>query len=102
MILQGAEQIGNYGKNLSEITGSLKLAIPDSILIYNIQPFIRAFKHEAPNIQLVINSIQADDINQAIVDGSADIGKRYHPRTVYESTEYRSRQKIFLNDFLFS
>ena len=28
MILQGAEQIGNYGKSLSEISGSLKLAIP--------------------------------------------------------------------------
>lgn len=29
MILQGAEQINNYGKSLSEITGSLKLAISD-------------------------------------------------------------------------
>lgn len=31
MILQGAEQINNYGKSLSEITGSLKLAISDSM-----------------------------------------------------------------------
>ena len=30
-ILQGVEQIENYGKSLSEITGSLKIAIPDSI-----------------------------------------------------------------------
>lgn len=73
-ILKGTEQIANYGKSLSEITGSLKLAIPDSILIYKMQPFIQAFLHEAPNIQLVINSMQSDDINQAIVDGSADIG----------------------------
>ncbi len=74
MILQGAEQIGNYGKSLSEISGSLKLAIPDSILIYNMQPFIRAFAHEAPNVQLVINSIQSGEINQSVVDGTADIG----------------------------
>lgn len=58
-ILQGVEQINNYGKSLSEITGSLKLAIPDSILIYTMQPFIQAFLHEAPNIQLVINSLQS-------------------------------------------
>lgn len=32
-ILQGTEQINNYGKRLYEITGLLKLAIPDSILI---------------------------------------------------------------------
>ena len=85
-ILQGANQIGNYGKSLSEISGSLKLAIPDSILIYNMQPFIQAFAHEAPNVQLVINSIQSGEINQSVVDGTADIGinceKEGYPDTV--------------------
>ena len=74
MILQGAEQIGNYGKSLSEISGSLKLAIPDSILIYNMQPFMQAFTHEAPNVQLVVNSIQSGEINQSVADGTAEIG----------------------------
>lgn len=74
MILQGAEQISNYGKSLSEITGSLKLAIPDSILIYNMQPFMQAFTHEAPNVQLIVNSIQSGEINPSIADGTADIG----------------------------
>ena len=73
MILQGAEQIGNYGKSLSEISGSLKLAIPDSILIYNMQPFMQAFTHEAPNVQLIVNSIQSGEINQSIADGTADL-----------------------------
>lgn len=74
MILQGTEQISNYGKSLSEISGSLKLAIPDSILIYNMQSFMQAFTHEAPNVQLIINSIQSGEINPSIADGTADIG----------------------------
>ncbi len=74
LILQGTEQISNYGKSLSEISGSLKLAIPDSILIYNMQPFMQAFTHEAPGVQLIINSIQSGEINQSIVNGTADIG----------------------------
>ena len=61
-------------KSLSEISGTLKPAISDSILIYNMQSFIQAFAHEAPNVQLVINSIQSGEINQSIVDGTADIG----------------------------
>ncbi len=85
-ILQGAEQISNYGKSLSEITGSLKLAIPDSILIYTIQPFIQSFSHEVPNVQLIINSIPSEEVNQAVVDGTADIGinceKESYPDTV--------------------
>lgn len=74
MILQGAEQISNYGKSLSEISGSLKLAIPDSILIYTMQPFIQAFSHKAPNVQLIINSLTSGEVNQSIIDGTADIG----------------------------
>lgn len=85
-ILQGVEQINNYGRSLSEITGSLKLAIPDSILIYTMQPFIQAFLHEAPNIQLVINSLQSGEVNQSVMDGTSDIGinceKEYYSDTI--------------------
>lgn len=85
-ILQGAEQISNYGKSLSEIKGTLRLAIPDSILIYNMQPFIQSFLHEAPHVQLMINSMQSGEINQAIVEDKADIGinceKDYYPDSV--------------------
>lgn len=85
-ILQAAEQINNYGKSLSEITGTLKLAIPDSILIYTMQPFIQAFLHEAPKIQLVINSLQSGEVNQSVMDGTSDIGinceKENYPDTI--------------------
>lgn len=88
-ILRAAEQISNYGKPLSEITGSLRIAVPDSILIYNMQPFIQTFRHDAPNIQLVINSLPSDDINQAIINGIADIGidcdKGNYPDTIIHS-----------------
>ncbi len=97
-ILQGAEQINNYGKKLSEITGSLKLAIPDSILIYTIQPFIQAFSHEAPNIQLIINSIPSEDVTQAVMDGTADIGinceKDSYPDTIIH--KYLGTYRILL------
>lgn len=85
-ILQATEQINNYGKSLSEIKGTLRLAIPDSILIYNMQSLIQAFLHKAPNIQLVINSLPSDEINHAIINGIADIGidcdKGNYPDTI--------------------
>lgn len=85
-ILQGVEQIDNYGKEISALTGSLKLAVPDSILIYNLQPFIQLFLHEAPRVQLVIDSFQSGEINQVIMDGTADIAvnceKDQYPDTI--------------------
>lgn len=73
-ILQNAEQISNYKKDISQITGSLRIVAPDSIFIYIMQPIIKAILHDAPHIRLIINSLPSDDINQAIVNGSADIG----------------------------
>lgn len=97
-ILQGEEQISNYGKGLTEIKGTLKLAIPDSILIYIMQPFFQAYLHKAPNIQLIVNSIQSDEINQSIVNGVADIGinceKEHYPDTVIH--KYLGTYKVLL------
>src|SRR5699024_815723 len=73
-ILQNVEQIHNYNKGASEITGTLRLVAPDSIFIYVMQPVIKEILHDAPHIQLIINSLPSDDINQAIVNGAADIG----------------------------
>lgn len=73
-ILQNVEQIMNYKKDASELTGTLRLVAPDSIFIYVMQPVIKAILHDAPHIQLIINSCPSDDINDAIVNGSADIG----------------------------
>lgn len=74
IILQNVEQISNYQKDVSEITGTLRMVAPDSIFIYIMQPIIKAILHEAPNIRLIFNSLPSDDINQAIVNGYADIG----------------------------
>lgn len=73
-ILQNTEQIMCYKKSAAELTGTLRLVAPDSIFIYIMQPVIKAILHEAPHIQLIINSCPSDDVNQAIVNGSADIG----------------------------
>lgn len=73
-ILLATEQLNYYGKDLSEMTGILKLVIPDSILIYLMQPLIRRFLNLAPQIQLIVNSISSEDIDDAIINGNADIG----------------------------
>lgn len=88
-ILQGVEQIENYGKSLSEITGSLKIAIPDSILIYQMQPFIQAFLHEAPGVQLIIHSLQSGEVNQSVLNGTDDIGVNCEKSSYPESIVHK-------------
>ncbi|MCB2354562.1 LysR substrate-binding domain-containing protein [Clostridium estertheticum] len=48
--------------------------MPDSLLIYLLQPVIQVFRQDAPNVQLIINAMNCIDIRENLIDGSADIG----------------------------
>lgn len=71
-ILHNVEQLTNYKKDISEITGTLRLAAPDSIFIYNMRPLIKAILTAAPHVRLIVNSMPSEDINQAVINGTAD------------------------------
>ena len=73
-ILQNVEEIGNLHKELSEVTGTLRLAAPDSIFIYLLQPLIAEIRARAPHVRLSVISLPSEEINQAIASGMADIG----------------------------
>ena len=68
-----------------------------------MQSFIQAFAHEAPNVQLVINSIQSGEINQSIVDGTADIGinceKNSYPDTLIHKKLGKYRAVLVASPF---
>lgn len=93
-ILNNVEQLNNYKKDISEITGTLRLVAPDSIFIYNMQPIIKAILHTAPNIRLIVNSLPSDEINQAIVDGTADIGIDCDKGSFPESLVHKSLRSV--------
>ncbi len=93
-ILHNVEQLNNYKKDISEITGTLRLVAPDSIFIYNMQPIIKAILHTAPNIRLIVNSLPSHEINQAIVDGSADIGIDCDKGSFPESLIHKSLRSV--------
>lgn len=88
-ILQATEQIENYGKEISEMRGTLKLVAPDSVLIYVLQDAIQQFVQEAPNIQLIVNSLPSDEINHAVLDGVADIGINCDRGIYFKSIQYQ-------------
>lgn len=73
-ILQEVEWIQNYEKNLSEMNGTLRIGMPDSLLCYKMQPLLNAFKKEAPNIHLIIQSLNCYAIRESVISGGIDMG----------------------------
>jgi DNA-binding transcriptional LysR family regulator len=73
-IVQTEEEIKNYGKNLSESKGTLKVGMPDELLCTKMQPILYEFNRQAPNVQLIIEALSCYAIRDKIINGGVDIG----------------------------
>lgn len=58
-VLQSVEQLKNYGRAETELTGPLKVAMPETLLMYRMQPVLRTFREQAPNVELSIQALTA-------------------------------------------
>jgi len=76
-IIQSVEQMNNYGKSNKELTGELKVALPESLLTYKMQPVIKAFRSQAPEVKLTLRSLNCYLIKDQILNGEADIAIHY-------------------------
>ncbi len=76
-ILLSAEQLSNLGKDNENLTGSVKIAIAETFLIYKMQPVLKAFKQQAPKVKLSLASMSCYKIREKILKGAVDIGIHY-------------------------
>lgn len=74
LILQETEWIQNYGNDISEFNGTLKIGMPDFLLCYAMTPLIAIFQKKAPNTQLIINSLDCHSIRDSVINGGIDLG----------------------------
>lgn len=75
--LEAAAQMECYGKSGKELTGTLRIAMPESLLVYQMQPVIRAFREQAPNVRLSLQIPNCYIIRDQLLNGSIDIGVHY-------------------------
>lgn len=76
-ILQNVEILENFQKQTQELHGKLRVALPESLLTYQMQPVLQAFREQAPHVQLSLQSLNCYTIRDRIVEGSVDIGVHY-------------------------
>lgn len=76
-ILQSVEQLENYGKATSELTGNLKIAMPETLLTYRMQPVLKAFRAQAPGVKLSIQALNCYGIRDQVMVGGIDLGIHY-------------------------
>jgi DNA-binding transcriptional LysR family regulator len=76
-ILDTVEQLENYGKKNKELRGTLKIAIPETLLTYQIQSVLKKFREKAPNVKLSVTMLNCYDIRDKVLNGEYDLGYHY-------------------------
>lgn len=76
-ILLSEQQIINYGQQAGELSGMLKVALPETLLVYKMQPVLKQFRQQAENVMLSLQSYNCYTIDNYILNGMLDLGIYY-------------------------
>ncbi|KOS68208.1 LysR family transcriptional regulator [Lysinibacillus contaminans] len=73
------EILDTYGKIESitsdgeEMSGELKIAAPESLTVYRLEPILREFRKKFPHVSISLTNATCGDNKKAILNGSADL-----------------------------
>lgn len=76
-VLAAVEQMENYGKSGHELTGTLSVAIPETLLSYQMPQVLKTFRKMAPSVKLSLQTPNCYEIREKILNGIVDLGVHY-------------------------
>lgn len=76
-VLQSVEELRCCGKDVREMRGVLRVAMPETLLIYKAQPILRAFRGRAPNVRLLVRAQNCYQTRSQLIDGEIDAAIHY-------------------------
>ena len=89
-LLEAAERLLECGKTGSVPTGTLRVDMAETLLCYQMQPVIRAFRERAPQVRLIVRSCNCMQIPQGVRTGACDLGVGYDMDWNREALEVES------------
>jgi DNA-binding transcriptional LysR family regulator len=87
---KAAERLLECGKTGSVPTGTLRVDMAETLLCYQMQPVIRAFRERAPQVRLIVRSCNCMQIPQGVRTGACDLGVGYDMDWNREALEVES------------
>jgi DNA-binding transcriptional LysR family regulator len=72
-ILETYGKIENIAIEEKDVRGELKIAAPESLTVYRLEPILREYRKKFPLVNISLNNATCSDNKRAILNGSADI-----------------------------
>lgn len=77
-VIEAADNLMSYKNSQNGICGTLKIAMPETLLTYQLQPVLQKFKELAPNVNLSIHVMNCFAIHEQMIGGNFDIAIHYN------------------------
>jgi len=72
-ILDTYRKIESLTNEEEDIRGTLKIAAPESLTVYRLEPILREYRKKFPHVSIRLSNAPCGENKKAILDGSADI-----------------------------
>jgi DNA-binding transcriptional LysR family regulator len=72
-ILDTYEKIESITSDGEEMRGELKIAAPESLTVYRLEPILREYRKKYPHVSITLSNATCGDNKRLILNGSADI-----------------------------
>ncbi|GCF95098.1 LysR family transcriptional regulator [Enterococcus florum] len=76
-VLDSSEKLASYNHSKTDLHGSLKIALPESLITYKMQPILKAFKEKAPFVHLSLQVMNCYKIYDEMMNGTIDLAIHY-------------------------
>ncbi|WP_251028858.1 LysR family transcriptional regulator [Bacillus sp. ISL-18] len=72
-ILETYGKIENIAIEEKDVRGEVKIAAPESLTVYRLEPILREYRKKFPHVNIRLSNANCGDNKKAILNGSADI-----------------------------
>jgi DNA-binding transcriptional LysR family regulator len=79
-LLADAAALERFAANADGPVGRLVVALPESLLTYQLQPLLQSFREQAPGVELVLRVLSCYDSYAQMADGQVDLAIHYDVR----------------------
>ncbi|MFF2089286.1 LysR family transcriptional regulator [Paenibacillus sp. NPDC058174] len=83
-ILKTYEKIEHISKDNGDITGEIKIAAPESLTVYRLEPILKEYRTAFPQVSIKLSNATCGDNKKALLSGEADIAFMMWPELAEE------------------
>ncbi len=87
-VIAASEELINFKKKGKYMEGMLKIALPETLVTYQLQPVFKKFKELAPKVKLIIQVKNCFRVHEELLKGTIDIGVHYDVRKYPSNIEF--------------